>query len=449
MAFIPCINHDISTGDVNLLQVAGFIKGSKHARHHVQVAMKSLQLPIRQDKKISGVGKLVIVGTYDEALAVATHMNATNEQVFAVKEALKGLGESNRIPDERFPEIQSEENAMEFDEVSARALIISCLETKANFPIVFDERWSSYMGYAYHADAIKRIEGLIEKGSFIHKKHYVTESYLNLNTGRTLERYRMSKRGIRSFFMTVQTVNGMRFREYYLDLEEEYDSIVPELKKTQAENDRLQEELERLRKEKEIASDYQRWRASREDGIAAHHSAMDRLKHIVGGINEVGSAKLYAIVNDAINKAVLDFQESTTAFKANKKYDRSLSVPDILDDMALRERQSIVERFMRYFAKEGDFLRQLPLDVVVNKVYEFAGWQRLANVKAGDLKDEHLLTNEEAKIRKRKRKDDMKVERLSDSTNIIKKTTVNKNTIVNAKQATINNYFATAHGRCV
>lgn len=417
-----CINHDVATGVVNLLQVGGYVKGN-NARRHVEASMKALKMPSRKDEKICGVGKDVLVGSYEEALKIAEHLGATQEQVEAVKGALRALtpapvvADVSRVMGQSGGEKSTREELGGFSthlmtEDSVRRMVLPVLGDTDPFPICYDKQWCAYMGYSRYDTAMDKIKTLIKDGDLIVDTDVQPREQVLLATGNKYTAYYFSVDGIKLFFMAACTPEARKFKMYFVKIEKEYNKVVPELLKTQEEVDRLKEENERLRREKEIASDYQRWRATREDGISAHDSAMERLKHIVSGINESGSAKLYAIVNDAMNKAVLDFKGSTTAFKAALKYDKGLSVPDVLDDLALREMQAIVERFTRYFAKEGHILRQLPLDVVIRKVYEFGDWQRMANVQAGDLKNDHMLSNEEAKKRKRKRQKDIKVKRL-------------------------------------
>jgi phage anti-repressor protein len=251
------------------------------------------------------------------------------------------------------------------------------------------------MGYNQHKKAIDRIKTLVDNGDLIVDTDVRIAEERVLSTGNMRTVYYFSLDGIKLFFMASCTPEARKFRMYFIKIEKEYNKVLPELEK-------LQEENERLRKEKEALSDYQRWRATREDGIKAHHTAMDNLKHIVQGIEGPGSAKLYAIVNDAINKAVLNFTETTRAFKKSRGYHDSLSIPDVLDGKGQKERAHVLEKFLRFFENHYERLCQLPVSAIIDEVSSLGRLMGRANSMAGDLK-RGLLNNGEALARKKQR----------------------------------------------
>lgn len=193
MATLPCINHDIKTGDVNLLQVAGCIKGGKHARHHAEAAIKALKLPARDNKKIGGMGKTVAVGSYDEAVAVASHLGATEDQLNGIKEALKGMVDGHTSVVDR------------------------------NFPIVLDRSLASWTGYSRLDKLKERVDGLIAFGKLILGVHVIQKPVMNLSQGREQSMYMFSKEGLKRLVAVGHTTNAQSIS---LEMSEHVDSAL-------------------------------------------------------------------------------------------------------------------------------------------------------------------------------------------------------------------------------
>lgn len=164
------INHDVATGDVNLLQVAGYVRGG-NARRHATASMKALGMAERVDKKIRGIGKEVLVGTYEEALQIAVHLGADDNKLNAIKAALTAVAQR----DSKGPVVYT------------------------TFPIVFDGTWSKMLGYKHHHDGTRKIENLINRDILSMNTHVQSEEYVNLNNGQTLQRYRFSVNGFKIF----------------------------------------------------------------------------------------------------------------------------------------------------------------------------------------------------------------------------------------------------------
>ena len=121
---------------------------------------------------------------------------------------------------------------------------------------------------------------------------------------------------------------------------------------------------------------------------------------IAGGFGQTGS-KLYAIVANHINQAVLGFTQTTTSFKKQQHLPRHISIPDILNIQGQVARCYAETCFQKFVSENLQRLRELS---EADLIKEFAGLkvnlrQGSVSTGMGDLQSK-LLTVAEAKKRK-------------------------------------------------
>lgn len=381
----PAILYDARNDIANLFHVARYVTGdAKNAGRDAEKAAKAVGLS-SEKKQIFGKGVKVLAGTSEEALSVARHLGASDEKLQHLSSYFEGQREA-------------EDSSLRPQETltleAVKDLVVPCLQSEHPYPVVFDERWSSFMGQR-HDNALMSIENLISKGCLVLDVHFIRETYRNVHVNRDLERFRFTRRGIKSVLMAARTEMGQRFREYYLDIEEEYNKVVPELLRTQEENERLRKELER-------AKGLNVWKMTRKEAIDMQKDTMKELSHLVKSLEDSKGAALYPICNNIMNQAVLDFEETTTAFKKSRGYHKSLSIPDVLGVSGQKERLHVMDKFLRFFETHLERLRLLPVSKIVGEVYDLGRAIGKTNTLAGDLK-RGMLENDEALALKKQR----------------------------------------------
>lgn len=190
MADNICINHDAAANEVNLLQVAGIIKGRNNARRHVHAAMKALSMPSREDKKIRGKGQTVLVGTYDEAIQVSTYLDATMEQLLAIKEALKACAEKKTV----------NKKGRDSKPKTMLQKFIRALKSEEPFPLKFTKGFSSWLGYKHLSSARAFIKELLCSGALLLGTDVRETTFgRNLSTGKSILRFEFAVSGIKKF----------------------------------------------------------------------------------------------------------------------------------------------------------------------------------------------------------------------------------------------------------
>ena len=121
---------------------------------------------------------------------------------------------------------------------------------------------------------------------------------------------------------------------------------------------------------------------------------------IAGGFGQTG-CKLYAIVANHINQAVLGFTETTTRFKQQQQLPRYMSVPDILNMQGQAARCYTEICFQKYASDNLQRLRSLSQQDLIKEFAELKLNLRQGFVSTGmgDLQSK-LLTIDDAKKRK-------------------------------------------------
>lgn len=231
-----CINYDSSTGDINLLQVGHYIKGN-HARRHVEASMKALRMPSRADKKIRGVGKDVLVGTYDEAIKIAEHLGATGEQVEAIKDVLKNMsppvtgvadlthhtGQNDSGKPQRAPgSVGPQDEILDVELFPTKETVQTLIGVKDGFPIALDKDTSAWLGYKYHRDARYAVRKVEADGDIMRGVDFdELELGINHATGHTIKEYCFTVDGFKEFCIMLNSGKSKMVRRYFLEIERE------------------------------------------------------------------------------------------------------------------------------------------------------------------------------------------------------------------------------------
>lgn len=203
------INHSSADG-VNLIQVVSTVTGdSKHAGETCLKAIKTLDIE-KKRARIGGVGREVLVGSATDAVRIAEHLKAPEDLVIKIKaylEATGGIAEGGNGSRE-----SSHPAEMEASTRDLPTIWESIMRSNDEYPVVFDERWSAFMGQR-HDHAVASIEKLMANGCLVQNKHYKPEEYLNPQSGKKWTRYRFTRQGIKSVLMAGRTATCRQFRQ--------------------------------------------------------------------------------------------------------------------------------------------------------------------------------------------------------------------------------------------
>jgi hypothetical protein len=152
------------------------------------------------------------------------------------------------------------------------------------------------------------------------------------------------------------------------------------------------------------------WHNLRQDGVKMYRGKTDAIQDYIAvrtaaHPGEEDMSTYYAMVNNLINQALLDFQMSTREYKDAHGIPQSMTIPDMFDGHGQVQRMNMEYMFFKYFTdREDQWARLNPwkafndLKGLRDKFIRFR-----SETGMDDLSTKHMLDVVEAKKRKRER----------------------------------------------
>jgi prophage antirepressor-like protein len=145
-----------------------------------------------------------------------------------------------------------------------------------------------------------------------------------------------------------------------------------------------------------VAAQLSDWEQRRVDSIAVHKILSDCIKKALEQVpSNVMDARMYAIINNSVNKALLDFDGTTAKFLKDRGAPRNMSVPKLCNAQLLRNLISIQLMMCTTVENDIDILATMTrsefekwLEKTCETMIRVAGelgWQRDAQSKLLDM----------------------------------------------------------------
>lgn len=145
------------------------------------------------------------------------------------------------------------------------------------------------------------------------------------------------------------------------------------------------------------------WSTKRAEGIELMKLRNASLKDLIGGTFDTAAPRLYAVVANHINQAILGYTETTDKYKKSRNLGK-LSIPDILDMQGQVARCYAESCFTKKISDDLEHLRSLTAVQLFHEFRELKLHLREGFVKTGmGALEQQTLDVDEAKTRKKER----------------------------------------------